>query len=163
MSQEAKPKADWELIERHYRAGVLSLRQVANEGGVVESAIRKRAKRDGWVRNLNAKIQHRVNTKVVLTPQDDFSSAGFLYVIYIDSGLERIYKVGMAKRFDARFDQHQCASPFDICVALCYFVGNMRTEERSLHAAFADKRVRGEWFRLGDEDLRSIAERAVLV
>lgn len=59
MSQEAKPKADWELIERYYRAGVLSLRQVANEGGVVESAIRKRAKRDGWVRNLNAKIQHR--------------------------------------------------------------------------------------------------------
>ena len=55
----AKPLTDWALIERHYRAGVLSLRQVASEGGVVESAIRKRAKRDGWVRNLNAKIQHR--------------------------------------------------------------------------------------------------------
>lgn len=59
MTQETKPKADWELIERHYRAGMLVLRQVATEGGVTEGAIRKRAKRDGWTRNLNTKIQTR--------------------------------------------------------------------------------------------------------
>ena len=59
-----KPAPDWELIERHFRAGILTLRQIATEGGVVESAIRKRSKRDGWSRNLNAKIQHRADELV---------------------------------------------------------------------------------------------------
>jgi hypothetical protein len=61
---DVKKTADWELIERHYRAGILSLRQTATEGGVTESAIRKRAKRDGWSRNLKAKIQNRAEELV---------------------------------------------------------------------------------------------------
>lgn len=43
------------------------------------------------------------------------------------------------------------------------FVGNMRAEERELHALFGDQRVRGEWFRLSSEDLQQIAQRAMLV
>lgn len=43
------------------------------------------------------------------------------------------------------------------------FVGNMRAEERELHALFCDQRVRGEWFRLSSEDLQQIAQRAMLV
>jgi chaperonin cofactor prefoldin len=62
--QVNKPEVDWEIIEKHYRAGVMTLRQIASEGGVVESAVRKRAKRDGWPRNLNAKIQARAEDLV---------------------------------------------------------------------------------------------------
>jgi len=69
----------------------------------------------------------------------------------------------MAKRFDARFDQHQCASPYDICVAMAYFVANMRCEERALHEQFSEKHVRGEWFRLDDSDLRDISHRCLQV
>ena len=47
---------DWEGIEGHYRAGVRSLRDIAAEYGLGESGIRKRAKRDGWVRDLSEKI-----------------------------------------------------------------------------------------------------------
>lgn len=61
---EDKKVADWELIERHYRAGVMSNVQIATEFGVTEGAIRKRAKRDQWVKNLKAKIQARADELV---------------------------------------------------------------------------------------------------
>lgn len=65
MSAEPKKAApDWERIESDYRAGVLSLREIASPAGVTEGAIRKRAKRDVWERDLGAKIQARAESLV---------------------------------------------------------------------------------------------------
>ena len=47
---------DWEKIEGDYRAGVKTLREIAEERGITHGAINKRAKRDGWTRDLTAKI-----------------------------------------------------------------------------------------------------------
>ena len=55
---------DWERIELDYRAGVRSLREIAAEHTLSEGAIRKRAKRDGWVRDLSAKIQAKADELV---------------------------------------------------------------------------------------------------
>lgn len=63
-TDEAKKHVDWELVEKHYRAGLKSLRTIAEEQGVTEGAIRKRAKRDQWTRNLDKKIQERAKEKV---------------------------------------------------------------------------------------------------
>mgnify|MGYP003442100569 FL=1 len=59
-----KAAPDWERIESDYRAGVLSLREIAAPFKVTEGAIRKRAKRDGWERDLNAKIHARAEALV---------------------------------------------------------------------------------------------------
>lgn len=48
---------DWERIEIDYRAGIKTLRDIADEHDISHGAINKRAKRDGWVRDLTAKIQ----------------------------------------------------------------------------------------------------------
>lgn len=149
---------DWEAIERDYRAGLKTLRQIADEHSITHAAVNKRAKIQGWSRDLQLKAPG----KVVLRKNDEKETSGFLYVIYIDSGAERIYKIGMAKHFGSRFDSHQCSSPFDICVSICYFVPNMRAEEMALHSIFQDKRVRGEWFRLDCSDLDAISKRARL-
>ena len=155
----SKPGIDWEAVEREYRAGQLSNRMIAEKHGISDTAIRKRAKRDGWERERAARQQEPVRLA-----SDELDRAGFVYVIYLeDTASERFYKIGMAASFTARHDAHQCASPFPICVACAYFVGNMRAEERFLHAEFSDKRVRGEWFRLADSDLDQIARRAKLV
>ncbi len=55
---------DWEQIENAYRAGVLSLREIASAHGITEGAIRKRAKRDGWSRDLTAKIKSKADDLV---------------------------------------------------------------------------------------------------
>lgn len=48
---------DWERIEVDYRAGIKTLRDIAADHDISHVAINKRAKRDGWVRDLTAKIQ----------------------------------------------------------------------------------------------------------
>ena len=56
--------ADWERIELDYRAGVKTLRQIADENGITHGAINKRAKRDGWERDLSDKIQRKADALV---------------------------------------------------------------------------------------------------
>lgn len=63
MTEEKKP-TDWERIELDYRAGILTLREMAKDGGVTEGAIRKRAKRDDWTRDLAGKIKARADDLV---------------------------------------------------------------------------------------------------
>lgn len=60
MTDEKQP-ADWRAIERDYRAGIKPLRQIGAEHGVTEGAIRKRAKRDDWVRDLGEKIRQKAD------------------------------------------------------------------------------------------------------
>lgn len=55
---------DWEKIEADYRAGVKTLRQMADENEISHVAINKRAKRDGWCRDLSAKIAAKAKEKV---------------------------------------------------------------------------------------------------
>jgi hypothetical protein len=104
------------------------------------------------------------NHPVTLPPASEpVEQAGFVYVIYLDAPGARFYKIGMAGSFTARFDAHQCASPYQACVACAYFVADMRAEERALHARFSATRVRGEWFELQAADLTEIAARSLLV
>lgn len=77
MAQAKKAAPDWERIETDYRAGLLSVREIAAANGVSHVAIGKRAKRDGWERDLKAKIQAKADalvtkrevTKTVTTEQ----------------------------------------------------------------------------------------------
>jgi hypothetical protein len=62
--ERRKPEIDWEAIERDYRAGLMTLRQIADEHGVTHGAINKRAKRDFWERDLAAKVQARADALV---------------------------------------------------------------------------------------------------
>lgn len=48
---------DWESIERDYRAGILSLREIGTLYSITHGAIRKRAEKDGWTRDLRERIQ----------------------------------------------------------------------------------------------------------
>lgn len=60
----AKNKPDWEKIEADYRAGVLSIREIAGQHGVSDTAIRKRAKVHGWDRDLSEKITSKADALV---------------------------------------------------------------------------------------------------
>lgn len=62
MSEKVVP--DWERIEQFYRAGVLSVREIAVTCGVSHTAINKRAKVGSWDRDLKAKIQAKADALV---------------------------------------------------------------------------------------------------
>lgn len=64
-NKPAKIAPDWERIETDYRAGILSLREIATkDGNVTEGAIRKKAKVQGWTRDLSAKIKAKADDLV---------------------------------------------------------------------------------------------------
>jgi hypothetical protein len=55
---------DWEAIESAYRAGLLSVREIGSQNGVTHTAINKRAKKEGWERDLKAKIKAKAEALV---------------------------------------------------------------------------------------------------
>ena len=55
---------DWECVEHDYRAGILSVREMASAYRVSHVAILKRAKKYGWERDLSAKIQAKAEAMV---------------------------------------------------------------------------------------------------
>ena len=70
---DRKP-VDWEAIEREYRAGVLSLREIARAHAVSDTAIRKKAKAEGWERALADKVREAVREKLVREDGSQFGS-----------------------------------------------------------------------------------------
>lgn len=66
IAEKANPARviDWERIELDYRAGIKTLRQIADEHGITHGAVNKRATRDGWQRDLAHKIQTKADALV---------------------------------------------------------------------------------------------------
>lgn len=56
-----KKVINWERIEIDYRAGIKTLREIADAHGITHGAITRRSKRDGWVRDLTAKIKAKAD------------------------------------------------------------------------------------------------------
>lgn len=56
---------DWEAIERDYRAGQLSVVEIGRQNGVSHTAINKRAKKQGWTRDLTEKVRKEVSARLV--------------------------------------------------------------------------------------------------
>ncbi|EHE2154993.1 hypothetical protein KG918_004462 [Salmonella enterica] len=118
-------KPDWEAIETVYRAGVMSLREIASHHGISEGAIRKRAKRDDWSRDLNARIQQKADDlvrkqevrKTVRTETE------LTECVLIEATAEVIASVRMEHRSDIRRARELTNTLFDELGAQCADVG----------------------------------------
>lgn len=105
MTKEAEPAAasgrqiDWEAVQRDFRAGVLSLREIGVAHGLTHTAVAKRAKRDGWARDLKARIQARADELVQAREAAPRMSAGTEREV-IEANAERIAQVRSEHRQD---------------------------------------------------------------
>ncbi|WP_145566137.1 hypothetical protein [Yersinia massiliensis] len=121
-------KPDWEAIESAYRAGLMSLREIASQHNISEGAIRKRAKRDDWSRDLSAKIKERaedlvrkeevrkqVRTETTLTER-----------VLIEASAEVIANVRMEHRGDIRRAREITNALFDELGAECADIEALR-------------------------------------
>lgn len=62
--KQVRARIDWEAVELDYRSGVKTLRIMAAIHGCAESAIRKKAKEQGWERDLSAKVRQKADELV---------------------------------------------------------------------------------------------------
>ena len=61
-----KVRVDWARVERQYRAGLFSNKEIALDNNVhSESLIRYHAKRLGWKKDLSSEVRQRTRTKMV--------------------------------------------------------------------------------------------------
>lgn len=60
----ARKAVDWEAVEREYRAGIRSLKDIGAEFGVSDAGILKRAKKEEWQRDLTERIRAKAEAKV---------------------------------------------------------------------------------------------------
>lgn len=65
MSKKHNMRTDWNRIERLYRAGILSVLEIARECNVPEANIRYHAKKNNWKRDLTDQVRAATRTKMV--------------------------------------------------------------------------------------------------
>jgi hypothetical protein len=65
---------NWDAIEKLYRMGVLSKRDIARQYRISEGTLRKHAKKHGWVQDLTKQVQERARTEL-LQPEKKPSQA----------------------------------------------------------------------------------------
>lgn len=119
--EKAMAKPDWEAIESAYRAGLLSLREIASQHGISEGAIRKRAKRDDWSRDLNAKVKERADDLVrkAEVRKKVRSENALTERVLIEASAEVIASVRMEHRGDIRRAREITNMLFDELAAEC--------------------------------------------
>lgn len=66
MTDQAPRQINWDGIQAEYRAGNKSNVVLAASYGLSEAAIRKRAKRDGWQRDLSAAVKEATKEALVM-------------------------------------------------------------------------------------------------
>lgn len=97
-----KAAPDWERIELDYRAGIKTLRQLADEHGITHGAINKRAKRDGWERDLSEKINAKADALVskALVSNEVSKEARIAEKQVVDANAQAVAEVRLAHRKD---------------------------------------------------------------
>ncbi|MBE5683665.1 hypothetical protein [Pantoea agglomerans] len=116
---------DWEAIESAYRAGLMSIREIASQHGITHGAINKRAKRDGWERDLKAKIKAKADalvSKREVSRQVSTETATNDRIL-IEANAEVIANVRMEHRGDIRRARNIARSLFGELEAQCADVG----------------------------------------
>jgi hypothetical protein len=83
---------DWEKIETLYRVGQLSVRDIAAEMKVEPSTITRRAKKDGWTRDLSEQVRRETKAALLRNATPNATSptrarAGIDAAVYTNVGL----------------------------------------------------------------------------
>lgn len=77
-----------------------------------------------------------------------------IYVLY--SKELNLYKIGMSNELDKRTGRLATLFPGHIRCIVKIYTHNYKSLEKDLHSRFEDKRDKGEWFKLDDDDIEYI-------
>ena len=110
-----RKQVDWESVERDYSAGLLSLREIGDKHGVTEGAIRKRAKKEEWIRDLTAKIAKKSDDLVrkEMVRSEVRSEKIISEKEIIETNAQAIVNIKLAHRGDIRKSKNIVNALFD--------------------------------------------------
>lgn len=114
----SRNNADWEAVRVDYCAGQMSIREIARKHDVAESYIRRRAKENGWERDLSGKVQERVRSRLVRTverttnAQEEVRTTKRTDAEIVEAAAETAVQVVQIHRRDVRNGRTICAALF---------------------------------------------------
>jgi hypothetical protein len=93
---------DWAGLEPHYRAGLRPLKDLGAEFGVSDAGIIKHARKNGWTRDLKAKIAAQAEAKVsaAAVSEEVSKQRALTERDIVDANADAIVKVRLAHRKD---------------------------------------------------------------
>lgn len=68
---------------------------------------------------------------------------------------QEFFKIGIANDVLRRLESLATGNPFELRLVAIYGYENAQIVEAALHQRFSAQRVRGEWFKLNDDDLNN--------
>ena len=74
-TQQAQQRTDWQAVERDYRTGRFTLRELEAKHGANNATILRRAKREGWTADLSKAVRQATNAALVQQVLAEKSSA----------------------------------------------------------------------------------------
>jgi len=110
----AGKQTDWEAIEAEYRSGTVSNSELGRKYDVSEGAIRKRAKAQGWTKDLTAKVQTAVRDRLVRAEvrEANARTSSRTDAEIIEAAAETAVQVVQIHRRDVRHGRTICAALF---------------------------------------------------
>lgn len=112
MGRGPQTTANKVVVEAEYRAGIKTIRQIADEHGVSEAAIRKWAKKEGWEQNLTDRIRIKAEEKIarhVAAQSEDV----------VEANADALYRVELTQRKDIQNLRELVAMLTIECQAQC--------------------------------------------
>lgn len=75
--------------------------------------------------------------------------------VYLLRGTNSTYKIGKTRNLKKRM-KHFCGLPFEISLVHAIPSDDITSLEKEFHDRYSDRRVRGEWFKLQEEEVQEI-------
>ena len=94
-----RKQIDWEPIKKEFCAGQLSIKEIGRRHDCSDTAIRKKARQEGWQRNLADKVREKVREKLVRSEVRDQNANEDEIV---DEAATRGFQVVISHRKDIR-------------------------------------------------------------
>ena len=77
--------------------------------------------------------------------------------VYVIAAPDGIYKIGMARNIQKRVCNINTHVPFTLILTAAILTDDPTGVEKRLHRQYHDKQVKGEWYRLSDDDIQEIS------
>ena len=148
-----KLACEMEEAKFRYEQGVKRKKamQIIREGGYELSAGRDTAKNLYEATVLDVEKTVNIHDEPVDKPTRP--EYGWVYLIGSNSGL---VKIGVSNDAERRLVALQSSNADTLRLLGKLFTKDRYSIEREIHSAYDDKRIKGEWFELDDDDIRGI-------
>lgn len=144
------------ILETQYLPENAYLQQLLDDA--VDALTNHSGKLSDWGRSVAERLMQEI--PLVMRPEKPLSlqptitaKSGFVYLVQSPTGA---YKIGRTVDPDNRMRTFLIKLPFEVEYVCVIPTSDMRGLESELHAKFASKRLRGEWFALAAEDIEYI-------